>query len=300
MKHQKPGENVVPTPVGTLETGQHSKGKDTNIHASDESEDTEQSDTVCAAGLSVILGQMVAYFSGRANVDDMDVLSFSLHHLFCRVDYLYRTALPELMSCSPSMMSEQSLTESLLARQYIWTQLRAIKQSISRIEPLCNLLCDATRCILDALDMTGESYTSSDDTIPQLAAHGKGEEQEWLQTLNQERWDHALTTLTECLSYWQQSYGQLALFVNHFAHVVRTIPMLPQLDGVFNILLDSTAAIFGDILPGFQAISVGDDEGVATLLFDLMQQADQLLVQLDTTLEPLQALIEYFALPASR
>jgi hypothetical protein len=58
-------------------------------------------------------------------------------------------------------------------------------------------------------------------------------------------------------------------------------------------------AIFGDILPGFQAISAGEDETVATLLFDLMQQVDQLLLQLAITREPLQVLIEHFAIDKS-
>src|SRR5205085_1718004 len=165
---------------------------------------------------------MVAYFTDRANVDDLDVLNFSLHHLFCRVDYLYRAALPELLHNTTPPITEQTHTDDLAYRQSTWSKLRTIKHSINRLEPLCNLL-----------------------------------------------------------SYWQQSYSQLAHFANHFAHVLPTIPSLTQLDEVFNTLLDSTCTIFGDILPGFQAISAGrvvDDAADATLLFDLMQQTDQLLL----------------------
>ena len=106
------------------------------------------------AGLSVILGQMAAYFRNRVNVDDLDVLNFSLHHLFCRIDYLYLTALPELLS-SILAVTEQALSDDLASRQNIWSKLRDIKHIINRLEPLCNLLVDATRCILEAFDSTG-------------------------------------------------------------------------------------------------------------------------------------------------
>ena len=78
------------------------------------------------------------------------------------------------------------------------------------------------------------------------------------------------------------------------------MPTVSQLDEAFNVLLDSAAAIFGDILPSFQALSTDNDEIIATLLFDLMQQSDQLLIQFDKALEPLYALIDYFSLIAHR
>ena len=256
-------------------------------------------------GLSGILGQMVAYFRNRVNVDDLDVLNFSLHHLFCRIDYLYLTALPELLNSSLPAVTEQAFSDDLACRQHIWSKLRDIKHIINRLEPLCNLLVDATRCILEAFDSTGHMagvpkrspVTTDENTLPRLTAMVQSEEQEWQQPLNQEHWEQALTALIMCLSTWQQSYSQLAHFIDHFAYVLPTIPSLTQLDEVFNILLDSAGTIFGELLP--KAISAGqmvDDAGVATLLFDLMQQTDQLLLQFDTALEPLHALIEHFTL----
>ena len=76
------------------------------------------------------------------------------------------------------------------------------------------------------------------------------------------------------------------------------LPSLAQLDTAFTTLLDCAGTIFGNILPGFRAIAVGDEEVVAALLFDLMQQSDQLLVQFDTTLEPMNELIKQFAIEA--
>src|SRR6266487_6511363 len=78
-------------------------------------EESTESHPIGAAGLSIILGQMVAYFSGRAHVDDMDVLSFSLHHLFCHLDYLYHTVLPELFNIASA---DQSPVSELLQRQH--------------------------------------------------------------------------------------------------------------------------------------------------------------------------------------
>src|SRR5205085_556215 len=69
------------------------------------------------AGLSVILGQMEVYFRNRVNVDDLDVLNFSLYHLFCRIDYLYLTALPELFSSSILAVTEQALSDDLAYRR---------------------------------------------------------------------------------------------------------------------------------------------------------------------------------------
>ena len=163
------------------------------------------------AGLSVILGQMVAYFRNRVNVDDLDVLNFSLHHLFCRIDYLYLTALPELLGSSILAVTEQALSDDLAYRQNIWSKLRDIKHIINRLEPLCNLLVDATRCILEAFDSTdpmallpGRSPAATDEnTLPRLTAMVQSEEQDWQQPLNQEHWEQALTALITCLSTWQ-------------------------------------------------------------------------------------------------
>lgn len=247
-----------------------------------------------AAGLSVILGQLVAYFSGRANVDDMDVLGFSLHHLFCRIDLLYRSILPAIPAGFVPL--ERQSPEGCLQNQHVWTQLRAIKHSLERMEPLCHLLSDATASILESLDSTGGGSVARRHR--RQGAAGVGDEQGWLQTLNQERWDMALAAITESLSLWQESYNQLTPFATQFSgtNVLASVPTIQQFDAALTVVLDSAGAIFGDIMPGFQAIADEDDEAVATLLFDLMQQSDQLLVQFDIFVEPLQALIEYFAL----
>ncbi len=247
------------------------------------------------AGLAIILGQLVTYFSDRAGVDDMDVLSFSLYHLFCRVDFLYRTALAGLAEGTVPTIAGQSPVDTLLHQQLTWTSLQTIKRTLHRIEPLCHLLNDVTECVLNALDLTDKTHASPGNSTDTDSDN----EENWLHVLKQERWQQALTALTESLRSWQQYDDKIAPFVAQFPHLVSAIPALAQLDRAFNILLDSVGAIFGDILPGFQTISAGEDEAVATLLFDLMQQVDQLLLQLAITREPLQVLIEHFAIDKS-
>lgn len=264
---------------------------------SPQTDQTNQSRFAGAAGLAVILGQLVAYFSGRANIDDMDVLGFSLHHLFCRIDMLYRTTLPDILDGSLASHGEEHVAGECLQDQHVWTRLRAIKHALDRMEPLCHLLSDATESILDALDSTSGKLTIGQRASAEPTLHN--DRNGWLQTLNQERWDMALTAITESLSQWQESYNHLTPFATQFAHVsngTTDIPTIAQLDTALTVVLDSAGAIFGDIMPAFQAIANEDDEAVATLLFDLMQQSEQLLVQFDSIVEPLQALIEYFAL----
>lgn len=244
-------------------------------------------------GLSVILGQMLTCLRNRAYADDLDVLNFSLHHLFCRVDYLYRSVLPDLLAVSPAPISEEARFEDLLRHQHIWTKLRTIKHTLNRLEPLVHLLSDAAECVLDMLDMTGgEELTRKQSD--------RSNAQDWLDTLSQEHSDQALTSLMESLASWQENYNDLTLFVDHFSLFATTIPTLIQIDEAFTIILDCAGAIFGDILPGFQAISEGDDDAIATLLFDLIHQSDQLLAQCDSVLEPLHTLIEQFALKSNR
>ena len=94
-----------------LETGNGGEPyNNASLHADNHvSPRTDESCFAGAAGLAVIPGQLVAYFSGRANVDDMDVPGFSLHHLFCRIDMLYRAILPDVLNGStPAEKPERS------------------------------------------------------------------------------------------------------------------------------------------------------------------------------------------------
>lgn len=247
---------------------------------------------VATGGLAIILGQIVAYFTNRAQIDDLDVLSFSLHHLFCRVDFLYNSALPALANW---VEAAQGRTVPPEARQHIWTQLQTINRTLDRMEPLCHLLSDSTECILESFDLTSEM-------IPLPGKEEAQEEEEannekgWLQITDPERWEQAFSAVTQHLLSWQQSHTSLPAFTSQFARLLPTMPALPELDDAFATILDNAGAVFGDILPGFRVLLSSDESMVAALLYDLMQQSDQLLVKFETTLEPMNALIKYYAI----
>jgi hypothetical protein len=240
------------------------------------------------AGLAVLAGQIAAYFNGRADSDDIDVVSFCLHHLFCCVDTLYRISLPDLLDAGRKREAEteaagdQPPTTPITSMQdnyRLWLQLRTLKKTLNQVESFCHLLNIIIEQLLDNLDTTSVAASESQDTLPRLSL--SGDNATWLQSLNQERWEHALSALAEILGLWQTRYSQMPLFAAYFAQQqqVTRIPTLERLDETFSIVLDCAGAIFGDIVPGFQAVSANDDEAVSTLLFDLMQQSDQLQLQ---------------------
>ena len=253
------------------------------------------------AALAVLLGQLVGYFSAQADVDDLDVLSFSLHHLFCRLDLLFRQALPSLMQATQSSENGQVPSNYLLARQHTWNHLHIINRTLDRMEPLCHLLSDATECILDAFDSSSSMIVASSSEQPPASSSSSEQqsanEQDWPPAIDQEHWQRALTIITESLMRWEACYQNNASFSTQFAHVTAiTASSLSQLDSAFATLLDSAGAIFGDILPSFRTVSLADDAAIAALLFDLMQQSDQLLVQFEITLEPINGLLQHFSI----
>jgi hypothetical protein len=252
-------------------------------------------DTASArAGLSALLENVTGYFAGRARVDDIEALNFSLHHLFRQVDYLFCAALPAILEIALTPPGQQPFLDVIRQEQHIWTHLRAVKFSISRVELLCHLLNSAVERLLDELDVTGmAAIVEARDTMPHLFLSEEGTI--WQPSLAQERWEQALRTVMTGIGRWHEHYEALPAFAVQFAQIVPTIPTLPHIDEAVSVLLDCAGAMFGDIVPGFQAVSANDDDAVCVLLLDLMQQSDQLQAQFDRAIEPLHALIERFA-----
>ena len=212
---------------------------------------------------------------------------------------MYRQALPTLQRCT-----EQSLANNPRSRQAIWSELQRINRTLDRMEPLCHLLSDATECILDAFDYSSVNgmTDAEEETLTELdTSHADKnldttDEQGWFPMLDSEHWEQALRALTEGLKDWRQSYRTLVPLTTQFARLVHMPSTLARLDVAFALMLDCAGTIFGEILPCFRATAGGDEETIAALLFDLMQQSDQLLVQFDMTLEPMNELIKQFAI----
>jgi hypothetical protein len=278
-------------------------------------------------GIAILLWQVLACFGNSTYTDDMDALSFSLHHLFHRVDFLYRDALPALEANTATTITvgleqDLSLQDTLIRRQRIWRQLQAIDRALNRLEPICHLLSDAIEGIFDTLDAASDVFSfhvgigSLADTPAAGFAQNKGRSYDPVsryaipvEPIDDERWDSAFSTVHQSLKSWQQSYRACTPFTMQFSDLnvttgglavlekdhAQKVP-LDRLDAAFATLLDSACVIFGDILPAFRTSAANDYEGTATLLFDLIQQSDHLLVQLDATLEFLNGLIEDFIL----
>jgi len=259
--------------------------------------DEQYSETM---GLVIIVERLRTCFKRSIDAEDMELLGFSLHHLFYSVNLLYRRVLPDLTACTMHAAEGQELTRDLGCQYCVWLHLQEAKRLLERIEPLCQLLNGAIISILaslDALRRLEEEQKAQKLQTPGLQERKRQEkEQCWQETLAQGRWELALSILTERLNSWHQSHTKRISFTIQFANLLPHIPTLAHMDTAFDLLLDNAGAIFGEVLQDFQAISVGDDEAMATLLLDLMQKVDQLLLQIDILLEPLHILIRRYAI----
>ncbi len=192
--------------------------------------------------------------------------------------------------------------------QQIWLHLQAVNRTLDRMAPLCHLLSDVVECLLDTLD-NEELWLRTfeeEETLLLQRVHpsmkkqsyaGKTRrtgEQEKPATSDLEGWEQAVTMLMDRLLLWQEQHHKLASFQQQFAQPTLAANNLEVLDSAFAVLLDSAGAIFGDILPNFRLVGREEQEEISALLFDLMQQSDQMLVQFELTLEPLTSLLRHF------
>ena len=100
--------------------------------------------------LTLILEQIGTYFTRQARNHDLEAISFSLRHLFSRVDFLYRQALPDLDQWVARTREEKG-RETFLYQQ-VWLHLQTVNRTLDRMAPLCHLLSDVIECLLDTLD----------------------------------------------------------------------------------------------------------------------------------------------------
>lgn len=236
--------------------------------------------------LPLLLVRLTIYFDGRVDSNDAETLVFCLCQLFYRVTLLYQNTLPALADANGTTMGK-GVSPHFLSRHHTWTHLRQIIRALERVESLSHLLNDVTENILEALDAT----CSPGSSLGERAFIAI--EQQMLST-ESVQWEQAYTALAEQLNRWQQYGVQRLSFAIQFAHLTPTLPTLTDIDNALDLLLDNASAIFGDIFPDLQAISPSDDEAVATLLFDLMQQSDLLLVHIESLLEPLHLLLRQY------
>ncbi|HEY3992592.1 MAG TPA: hypothetical protein VGM01_06885 [Ktedonobacteraceae bacterium] len=256
--------------------------------------------------LTIMLKQIEAYFISQARSHDLEAISFSLRHLFSRVDFLYRQALPNLEQWTIHTPEEKG-RETFLHQQ-IWLHLQTVNRTLDRMAPLCHLLSDVIECLLDTLDnedMWLRTFEEEETLLLQQVEPNKKLEVPPTARLTKaisepvanegEAWEHSVATLMDRLLIWQEQHHKLASFLQQFTRPTLATSSLNELDTAFAILLDSAGAIFGDILPNFRLVGPDDKEEISALLFDLMQQSDQMLVQFEVTLEPMTSLLRHFS-----
>ncbi len=256
------------------------------------------------AELEIMLKQIEGYFLKRARHHDLEAISFTLRHLFSRVDFLYRQALPEL----DAWTAREERERETFVHQQIWLHLQTVNRTLDRMAPLCHLLSDVIECLLETLD-NEELWLRTfeeEDTLQLQQVHlpdkqkrsssdDQPEESDEPTARASEVWERAATTLMDRLLLWQEQHHKLTPFQQQFAQPTLAAINLSELDTAFAVLLDSAGAIFGDILPNFRLVEPESHEEISALLFDLMQQSDQMLVQFEVTLGPLTALLRHFA-----
>jgi hypothetical protein len=255
--------------------------------------------------LVTILKQFEAAFGKQASSNDLEMLNFSLRHLFNRVDFLYCEALPSLESWERNSNGDSN--QEMLQQQRIWLQLQTVNRTLDRMAPLCHLLSDVIECLLDTLDDEGLWLHTLDDEdtlqMRPIKVQQDNEPKQHLSTphpeaipeISPECWGKAVNTIMYQLLIWQDQHHKLTPFQQKFSQPIPLIDNLSELDIAFTTLLESAAAIFGDILPNFRLVRPEDRQEIAALLFDLMQQSDQMLIQFELTLEPFTKLIRHFA-----
>ncbi len=226
--------------------------------------------------LPLLLQRLPDYFHGRAQREDVDTLVFCLQHLYNSIDTLYMHNLPTLTRLTDQTQKHAS-PSTFAYRHAIWEGVQAILLILERVESHCHLLLSTTTSVLASLDTTGDT----------LNIDGS------LKYVGTEQWQYAYEVLSQALHNWQDKRASHLTFATAFAST--PVSGLTSVDVALALLFDSANAIFGDIIPDMQLVAQGDDEVVATLLFDLMQQNDLLLVQISKLVEPLQQLMKHYA-----
>lgn len=220
-------------------------------------------------GLLLLLTRFPDYFQERAKRNDIETLTFCLHHLYNCFTTLYQHILPTLTRLTAAQ--EQVPHSPFAHRHAIWEQLHAMLLLLERVESHCHLLLSTTTHVLAALDNTEERAFSTE--TPSY--------------VGTDEWQHAYEQLSAVLVIWQEQHTTPLIFANAFAPLSAALShaTLSSVDSALALLFDSANAIFGDIIPDLQLVAQGDDEVVATLLFDLMQQNDLLLLQISKLVE---------------
>lgn len=234
--------------------------------------------------LTLIMHHLQSYCDTWLTATDLNMLTFSLEHLFIQIDALYTCVLPTLeidenIQVIRTVSAEFSPTPQ--ARQYyLWSQLRLILRTLERIEILCHLLNVTVMGIIQMLD---QQITDANQLLSNPINN------------DDNLWEEAALALEEHMLAWQQNFTITPSLATSCADVVLATHTLEELDKAFQHILERALALFGDILPDLRIIEQGDAETIASCLLDLLQQNDDMLIRIDRVIELLDALIKQYS-----
>ncbi len=270
-----------------------------------------------SAEIDDVLSKLCTFFGSRVGIADREMLSFCLRHIFYNVNQMYTLFLPELTQCSlgkarteqkrlpvHTMPMRNMPVQKLQVQYSIWSFLQEIEATLERLEPLCRLIISATTNMLNELDRTcsiqskiRQPVENRDDVSIDHPQGSQVQSSDQSQTQQADsKWQRKLVLMRAKSSTWLKSYERLLPFSIQFAILEPMIPALPQLDGGLTLLLKSACAIFGDILPDFQESGTDEDEKATTLLLDIIQRCDQIMLQIGILVEPLHILTGQYTL----
>jgi hypothetical protein len=256
-------------------------------------EKTQQEITSRLEGLDFFLDGFDTCFRLCIEQGDRDCFRFCMQRLFVSIDTLYLIMLPDLLAAA----SQKEASPHMSCQ--VWTRLRDLKRLIEHIEPLCRLLNSLAMTMLEALDLHTDQV--SDNTLawkpetPLDHAHTDSlRKNEHSQLSCKGAKERAFTALTECLNDWRQCHNRGLSFTAQFARGGSLAPALARTDDALNTLLDYAGPLFGEVLPEFYTVigQRGPREHIATLLLDMMQKIDLMLVQTCILFDTLYSLLQ--------
>lgn len=235
-------------------------------------------------GLFVLMTRLKAILGDRAETQELEVIHFCLQHFFLCIDKMYQNLLPQLMSCSARRIEQPQEEREIISRHALWSSLSATIAVLQRLDGVTLLLRQVFLSLLSAIDINQEIELMPDDERHRW----------WQHVVTEEQWEQAFRKLAARLDDWQKIHRRRLSFTIQFAPLLGVIPTIVEMDGAFEQLLNSACSLFGEVLPGFQAIAMGDVGGMATLCWDLLQKIDQSIRQYTILLSSLEKLLKHY------
>jgi len=240
--------------------------------------------------LTLVLSRLALCYSPHIAATDLEMLALSLRHLFQQLETLYTSVLPALEVDEQTQAAHVYPPSTHQHHQYhLWNQLRQTLRTLERVEVLCHLLNVTVMSMLQTLDHDTaeqqEAGTIADQACPLTLIADDHEK----------AWQEAISSLKTHLLHWQQSYAATPPLAFACADaVVSTLP-LEALDEAFQRILERALVLFEDILPSLYTLKAEENEALSIYLLDLLQQNDDILIRIDTLIEPLDRLIGYYS-----